>query len=415
MRTLVLLAIFFSVLPATVSAQHRLDQSLLDEIRSIPAIDNHAHVPPQAAPMPERLTDAEPFGTPEFSYPLRLRADNIEWRKVWKVLYGVDVRALDSRTSNELLKRKKALLSQHGTRWPLVVLDKNKIDVMLVNMPALPTREKRFLWVPHANSLLFPFGTSENKRAGDLPKTLAAYEAHVVEQVRKWREGGAVAIKFSTAYQRSLAFEPVSAGEAEAAYARGVTTGEALPEVEYKKLQDHLFRFIARTAGAAGLVVHLHTGIGADPYFSIAGANPLLLESALNDPTLRSTRFVLVHGGWPFDRQAAAMLIKPNTWADFSAHTFLRYPHSLAEMIRTWLEWYPEKVLFGTDAYPEARAPLTSWEEQLVLANDTAREALAIALTGMMADGEITRARASELARMVLRENAMKLYGIKER
>ena len=38
------------------------------------------------------------------------------------------------------------------------------------------------------------------------------------------------------------------------------------------------------------------------------------------------------------------------------------------------------------------------------------RQALAIALTGMMRDGEITRARAGELARMVLRENAKKLY-----
>jgi len=31
----------------------------------------------------------------------------------------------------------------------------------------------------------------------------------------------------------------------------------------------------------------------------------------------------------------------------------------------------------------------------------------------MMNDGEITRERAGELARMVLRENAIKLYGFK--
>ena len=47
-----------------------------------------------------------------------------------------------------------------------------------------------------------------------------------------------------------------------------------------------------------------------------------------------------------------------------------------------------------------------SWEESAWLTNRTAREALAIALTGMMRDGYITRGRASELARMVLRENA---------
>ena len=38
---------------------------------------------------------------------------------------------------------------------------------------------------------------------------------------------------------------------------------------------------------------------------------------------------------------------------------------------------------------------------------------MALALTGMMQDGEISRARALELARMVLRGNAEKLYGLK--
>ena len=54
-----------------------------------------------------------------------------------------------------------------------------------------------------------------------------------------------------------------------------------------------------------------------------------------------------------------------------------------------------------------------SWEETGWIAAETAREALAIALTGMLQDGEITRTRASELARMVLHDNAAKLYGFK--
>jgi len=44
--------------------------------------------------------------------------------------------------------------------------------------------------------------------------------------------------------------------------------------------------------------------------------------------------------------------------------------------------------------------------------NSTAREALAIALTGMVHDKEITRERALEIARMVLRDNAVKLYSL---
>jgi hypothetical protein len=53
------------------------------------------------------------------------------------------------------------------------------------------------------------------------------------------------------------------------------------------------------------------------------------------------------------------------------------------------------------------------WEESAYIANSSGREALGIALTGMLRDGEITRDRASELARMILRDNVRKLYGLK--
>src|SRR5262249_34945168 len=146
-------------------------------------------------------------------------------------------------------------------------------------------------------------------------------------------------------------------------------------------------------------------------YYGVAGGNPMLLEPVFNDdPTLRKTTFVLIHGGWPFADETASLLTKPNVYADFSAQTFLRYPRDLSGTIRRWLEFAPEKVLFATDAF--ARTPEIGWEEVGWLSARTGRQALALALTGMLQDGEITRARASELARMVLRENAARLYGI---
>jgi predicted TIM-barrel fold metal-dependent hydrolase len=73
------------------------------------------------------------------------------------------------------------------------------------------------------------------------------------------------------------------------------------------------------------------------------------------------------------------------------------------------LEHYPDKVLFGTDAF--SFGPAVDWGEVAWLSNTSARQALALALTGMMNDGEVTREQALVLARMVLRENAVKLYG----
>jgi predicted TIM-barrel fold metal-dependent hydrolase len=85
-------------------------------------------------------------------------------------------------------------------------------------------------------------------------------------------------------------------------------------------------------------------------------------------------------------------------------------PSQLAGALRQWLAEWPEKVLYGSDAFDGG--PDQGWEEVAWMGATTARRALAIALTGMMRDGEITRSRAEALARMVLRDNAARLYGL---
>jgi hypothetical protein len=85
-------------------------------------------------------------------------------------------------------------------------------------------------------------------------------------------------------------------------------------------------------------------------------------------------------------------------------------PTILAGVLRQWLGEWPDKVLFGTDAFDGGAEQ--GWEQVAWVGSNTTRRALAIALTGMMHDGEITRDRAQTLARMVLRENAAALYGL---
>src|SRR6202034_4061036 len=127
-------------------------------------------------------------------------------------------------------------------------------------------------------------------------------------------------------------------------------------------------------------------------YFHVAGANPLLMESVLNAPELRKTNFVMLHGGWPFTREITALLTKPNVYADFSAQTLLNYPRAVSQVLRMWLEFAPEKILFGTDAYPYSEED--GWEQSGWIAMHTTRQALGLALTEMVGDGEITQARA---------------------
>jgi predicted TIM-barrel fold metal-dependent hydrolase len=103
------------------------------------------------------------------------------------------------------------------------------------------------------------------------------------------------------------------------------------------------------------------------------------------------------------------LLQKPNVYLDLSQEALAFPPRTLAGWLREWLETFPDKVLYGTDGYPFTSA--LGWEESTWIANRNARAALAIALTGMVRDGEISEERAEEIAEGVLRGCATRIYG----
>jgi predicted TIM-barrel fold metal-dependent hydrolase len=359
------------------------------------------------------------------SDPVNLRPDAPAITQAWRALYGFD-------RPDET--RKHSLMTQKGAAWPAWALDQMGIEILLANRVemgaggSLPP--SRFRWVPYADALIFPlnnsalavnpdrkafFALEDNLRTrylseagfAAIPKTLDEYLARVVTPtLERHRAGGAVAEKFEAAYLRSLAFEKVDRVAAAKVYG----AQDAPAQAAYKPLQDFLFRYIAMECGRLGMAVHIHSNAGAGGYVDVNGGNPMNLEPTLNDPELRKTKFVMLHGGWPFTREITALLTKPNAYLDFSAQDLALAPTTLAASIREWLEYVPEKVLFATDAYPYL--PEVGWEESGWIAARNGREALALALTQMMRAGEITHDRALQLARMALRDNARALYGI---
>ena len=158
--------------------------------------------------------------------------------------------------------------------------------------------------------------------------------------------------------------------------------------------------------------LHLHSSAGAGRYFDVAGVHPGALIPVLVDPAMLKTCFVFIHGSWPYAGELTAMLDKPNVYLDFSGQSYLLYPRALSQEIRAWLEYVPEKVMFGTDASPVTDQ--IGWEETGWMSAVSGREALGMALTAMLQDNEITRERAAKLARMAMRENAARLYGFKQ-
>ncbi|MDO8432658.1 MAG: amidohydrolase family protein [Candidatus Binatus sp.] len=437
---LILLAGAILQIVSRAIAQDKPDPALAAEIDRIKAIDNHAHPLRVTTETDQRDNEEDALDIlpmPAFPLSPRIRADNPEFIAAWRALYGYPF-ADQSRTHlAELPELKRRAMRQHGDGYPTWVLDQLGIETMLANRVAMGPGlvRPRFRWVAFDDALMFPLdNTSMRNENPDLnafyaseevllkrylstsklerpPPTLQGYLDQVVSTTLVAQKNeGALAIKFEAAYLRSLDFGNPSKSEAEGIYARYSSGGEPTAQ-DYKALQDFIFRYIARECGRLGMPVHIHVAAGVGSYFKIAGANPLLLESVFNDPSLRNTTFVMIHGGWPFTAEAGALMSKPNVYADFSFQTYLTYPGALSAVIRSWLESTPDKVLFGTDAF--VFGPEVGWEESGWLATRSARQALALALTGMVDDGEITRTRASELARMVLRQNAIALYKLR--
>jgi predicted TIM-barrel fold metal-dependent hydrolase len=424
-RSLMLAAAFLALCGCAPRARTPYDADLMREIEGIRAIDNHAH-PVRvvgAGEQPDRGFDALPVDNMEpQSDPVNERPGAPAMAEAARALYGA--------------RPKPRAIQELGAQYPAWVLDQMGVEAMLANRVEMGSsiQPPRFRWVPYADALLFPldnsrlaaknsdrkafFALEDSLRQQYLkavgltapPASLGDYLARIVTPtLERQKQGGAVAEKFEAAYLRPMAFDKVERAAADRIYQQYAGKG-APAEADYKPLQDFVFRYIASECGRLGMAVHFHTMAGAGSYFEVQGANPLLLESLLNDPDLRKTKFVMVHGGWPFTREITALLTKPNAYLDFSGQSLELTPATLAQSMREWLEFVPEKVMFATDAYPYSNE--LGWEESGWITARAGRQALAIALTGMLRDAEITRSRASELARMVLRENAKALYGL---
>ena len=423
--------------PASARGQTPVDSALLTYINSIRAIDVHAHpmrpVPPGAPADTE--FDALPLdGIPPFGVPHRLSLDDPIWRSAQDALFRAPGATNDSVYRAGLRAAVEATRRDHGEHFPEWTLDAAGTEVMLANRIAMGPglSSPRFRWVPFADPLMFPLDTrGEAARTPDtralypkeaallrrylrelritkLPPTLDAYARTVVRPtLERWRSGGAVGIKLEAAYLRPLDFDEPDSAAARAIYARYVAGGVP-SRAEYKTLEDYLVRVIAKDAGALALTIQIHALETFGGYYRSAGAAPHLLEPLVNDSALRATKFVIVHGGWPLVGETQGLLSKPNVFADISMMDILLPPHQLAAVLRQWLGEWPDKVLFGSDAFDGGAEQ--GWEQVAWVGTTTARRALAIALTGMLRDGEISRPRAEELARMVMRQNALAAY-----
>jgi len=425
---------------ATAAAQARpfpgpdvpqIYQRLLQQIERIPMFDHHAH--PGYADDP----DVDAMAAPPGSAALRERDTNPELVSAAKALWGYPYNDLSPEHTRWLVQKKAELKKQKGTAYFSDILDKLNIEKGVANraMMADYLDPKRFAWVFFADAFMWPFDNQrEAARNADeqvyiplqekmlhrwmqqeglakLPEDFGNYLAFVSRTLEDNRKRGGIAMKFEVAYFRSTKFSDPRREQAEGIYHRFV--GGGIPnEAEYRAFQDYIFRYLLSEGGRLHLAVHVHSAVGIGDYFNLSESNILNLENILRDPRYSNTTFVMIHGGYPYDRQAIWLAAVKNVYLDTSETEILLYPSEFKKLLKQWLETFPDKVTFGTDCFPYNEA--LGAEESYWLGVQSSRMALAAALAEMISEGEVSETQALQLAHMYLHDNAAQLYGDKK-
>jgi len=418
--------------PLPTSDVQKVYDRLREQIDAIPIYDNHSH-----ATFPDDSDMDAMASPPEESTVMRLRDSNPEFVAAAKALFGYPYDDFKPEHAKWLIDKKKAAEAAGGTAYWDGILDKMNIETCLANRVALAPYldPKRFHWVFFVDSFLFPFDNHkliakngdlgvylplqekvlarymQQENVNGLPADLAGYEAFLRQTLADNQKKGGVAMKFEAAYFRTLFFRDPQREKAEAIYSQ-FRAGGLPSEDDYQTFQDYVFRMLIDQAAKLKLSVHFHSAVGIGDYFSLRNGHPLNLENVLRDPRYRHVNFVLIHGGYPYTLDMIWLTAAKNVYTDSSLMGYYVYPSELKNILKQWISLYPEKIMFGSDAFPFNDA--VGAEETFWLAARSARTAVAAALAELVAEGAFTEQKALELARLYLHDNAAKLYGEKQ-
>ena len=424
------LSLFITAIRATEAQRPApwLDDPLFKAIAarldSVQAIDNHTHL----------------LRKGNFNSSLLQSPGQWMWTPIYEraltEAFGVPVGPAGLAEAAKLAEAERARqiekLGIHGY-W-IAHLERTRTSIVLINQEYRDgTDGDRLRWVPYADYLLYPVpadaavaqnpneesdikdtqsailpGLLREAELEAVPRDLGGYVRMVDQTLARWQKEGAAAVKFTSAYYRTLVFSDVPEQSASALYLKGFA--RPLSRDDYRALQDFLVRHIFLESGRLKLPVHIHTGFGMPPFVRSREADVRNLDEVLTDVRFFGTQFVLIHAGNMQIDEAGYLGLKPHVWVDVSALPFLCPVPDNAAWLRKLLIRCPDKILFGTDVSSYAWVPVGPEVMHLALCR-LGREALYLALAGLVRDGLLDLDQAVKMGEMVLYRNAEKLYG----
>jgi len=322
-------------------------------------------------------------------------------------LYGVDFDRITDAQARALNDR--VFENYKDAKWLYSVITERANIELMFNDPYWARFEFRTdypfgVLVFNVTTLVRGFHPSEFKSAADDPYAFARGKGLEIRSLDDFlsaldrlfaeaREKGAVCLKTTLAYQRTLRFESVPKERASRVFGR---PRSELTDGEVKEFEDFVMWRLTELSAKHGLPFQIHTGQAR-----VQGSNPVLLVDLIEANP--KTKFILFHGGFPWTGETGVIVMRhwPHVWIDSVWLPTLSYS-AAKRAFHEWLEAMPStRIMWGADA---------NHAEGIYGATEFTRRCLAEVLAEKVDRKELTEEHAQRIGRQVLRENALELF-----
>jgi len=325
----------------------------------------------------------------------------------YRDLYGVD---FDRITDDEARRLNDRIFENYrDDRWIRhVVTERAKIDLMFVD-PYWARYSFTTAWpfevmVLNVTPLVRGFHPSEFKSVWDDPYAFAKKEGLPIASLDdylavidrlfvKGKASGAVCLKTTLAYQRTLRFENVPKERAAKVFGRPASD---LTAEEIKDFEDYVQWRLVELSAKHDLPFQIHTG-----HARIQGSNPMLLVDLI--AANPRTKFILFHGGYPWIGESGMIASRhaSHVWLDSVWLPMISFT-AAKRAFHEWLEVMPsDHILWGADC---------GNAEGIYGATEFTRRCLSEVLAEKVERGDLVEEHALRIGRQILRENALKLF-----
>jgi predicted TIM-barrel fold metal-dependent hydrolase len=317
-------------------------------------------------------------------------------------LYGFEGEEVDDSNWRELSQgiREK---SRNRLKWSLEVLDRMKVYKVILNIGnSLPNdkiiNDERLVQVVSMDDFVRGNLDVIKKNLPESARSFGDYLNALDQTFEAAIKAGAVGVKSTLAYERSIFFENVAKADAERIFSKGL--GEVGSQ-ERRVFQDFMMHAVCDKCAEYNLPFQIHTGLQAGILNTLANAQPTLLTNLFQK--FSDVRFDIFHGGYPYLREAG-ILAKyfPNVYLDacWLAHIS---PAAYRQALDEWIEVVPSNKIF---AWGGDHLQIEHSYASLNLAKDLVSDVLA----AKVASGYFGKKVAFMVAERIMGKNAAEVY-----